>query len=111
MADDERQKVLNELRAWAGAGEIGRASHPALSRDQIIELAESGLVEVGSHSVTHPIFSKLSMSAQREEVQRSKSTLEEILGRPVTSFAYPFGSKSDYTGDEFNRRLGAWLGG
>ena len=34
---------------------------------------------------------------QRDEIQRSKNRLEEILDRPVTSFAYPYGTQKDYT--------------
>lgn len=39
----------------------------------------------------------LPIAAQRDEIQRSKIRLEEILMGPVTSFAYPYGTKADYT--------------
>jgi peptidoglycan/xylan/chitin deacetylase (PgdA/CDA1 family) len=97
LVEYDQRKVLDELSAWAGAEDIGQASGTVLSRVQVIELAQGGLVEVGSHSVTHPMCSALPLSAQRAEIQRSKSDLEDILGRPVTSFSYPFGAKSDYT--------------
>ena len=60
-------------------------------------MADDGLIEVGAHTVTHPVLSALPIEAQNAEVQQSKSDLEEVLGRPVTSFAYPFGSAADYT--------------
>ena len=34
---------------------------------------------------------------QETEIQGSKARLEEILGRSVTSFAYPYGLRSDYS--------------
>lgn len=34
------------------------------------------------------------MALQRDEIQQSKTSLEKILGRPVTSFAYPYGNYS-----------------
>jgi hypothetical protein len=39
------------------------------------------------------------VTEQREEILGSKRQLEEIVGRPVTSFAYPFGRIGDYTSD------------
>jgi peptidoglycan/xylan/chitin deacetylase (PgdA/CDA1 family) len=55
-------------------------------------MAEGGLVEVGAHTVTHPVLATLPVTAQRDEIHRSKSSLEEILGHSVTSFSYPHGS-------------------
>jgi peptidoglycan/xylan/chitin deacetylase (PgdA/CDA1 family) len=49
--------------------------------------------------VTHPVLSALSFDVQRTEVTRSKQHLEAILGRPVTSFSYPFGGRGDYSAD------------
>src|SRR5207247_10886050 len=47
--------------------------------------------------MTHPILSSLPQLEQRNEIQGSKKYLEQLLGRPVSSFAYPHGSRSDYT--------------
>jgi hypothetical protein len=47
--------------------------------------------------VTHSLLSAASGSAQRTEILHSRIQLEEILGCPVTSFAYPFGKRGDYT--------------
>jgi peptidoglycan/xylan/chitin deacetylase (PgdA/CDA1 family) len=93
----DRQRLLDELRAWAGMDSAGRPSHRLLARDEVLELAEAGLVEIGAHTVTHPVLSSLSEEEQRAEIKDSKSRLEEILGQPVTSFSYPFGLRRDYT--------------
>lgn len=97
LSEGERRKVLGELLAWAGAEPVGRSTHRALSPDEVFHLAEGELVEVGAHTVTHPVLSALPAAAQQAEIQRSKARLEEILGRPVTTFSYPYGSRSDYT--------------
>jgi peptidoglycan/xylan/chitin deacetylase (PgdA/CDA1 family) len=68
-----------------------------MTADEVARLAESKLIDVGAHTVTHPVLSTLSISMQREEILGSKTRLEEILGRQVTGFAYPFGSQRDYT--------------
>jgi peptidoglycan/xylan/chitin deacetylase (PgdA/CDA1 family) len=99
MSDCERQRVREELLAWAGATASARPSHRALTPDEITELAHDGLVEIGCHTVTHPQLSSLSADSQRDEIWRSKARLEEILDRPVTSFAYPYGRVCDYTNE------------
>lgn len=97
MAEHEQRNVLDQLRDLAGGPSTGRPTSPALSPAEVIELDAGGLVEVGSHSVTHPVLSGLSPAAQWTEIEQSKADLAEVLGRPVTSFAYPFGTRSDYT--------------
>jgi peptidoglycan/xylan/chitin deacetylase (PgdA/CDA1 family) len=60
-------------------------------------LDQGGLVEVGAHTVSHPLLSAHSLAFQRNEIRRSKVSLEEILGHPVTSFAYPYGAYTPET--------------
>jgi peptidoglycan/xylan/chitin deacetylase (PgdA/CDA1 family) len=99
LPEAERRPVLDELLAWAGAEPVGRSTYRALSPDELFRLAEGNLVEVGAHTVSHPVLSALPATAQLAEVQESKARLEEILGRPVISFAYPYGTRSDYTSE------------
>lgn len=97
MPENERRPLRDELLAWAGATGSARSTHRALSGDEMIELARGGLIEVGCHTVTHPQLSALNRDSQRNEIRQSKSELEDILGKPVTSFAYPYGQECDYT--------------
>jgi peptidoglycan/xylan/chitin deacetylase (PgdA/CDA1 family) len=39
----------------------------------------------------------MSLALQQEEIERSKSMLEDVLGRPCASFAFPYGCYSDDT--------------
>ncbi|MBU6482631.1 MAG: polysaccharide deacetylase family protein [Nitrospirae bacterium] len=91
--------VLGSLNKWAGTKPVCRPTHRALTPDEVRLLAQDGLVEVGSHTVEHPSLSALSVAGQRDEIRRSKIRLEEIVGHPVTSFAYPYGTRSDYTAE------------
>ncbi len=93
----EQARILDDLSAWAGLKPVARESHRFLTPDEILRLPDGGLVEVGAHTVTHPILSRLSVTSQRDEILGSKTQLEEILGSPVTTFAYPYGSRYDYT--------------
>jgi peptidoglycan/xylan/chitin deacetylase (PgdA/CDA1 family) len=94
-----QRKVLDDLQTWAGVQPVGPAAHRPLTFLETAALAQGGLVEVGSHTVTHPILSAHAAAVQREELQRSKARLEGVLDRPVTSFAYPYGRPSDYTAE------------
>lgn len=93
-----REQVISQLFAWAGIETSpGRQGHFAVSADELQGLPKDGLIEVGAHTVNHSALSALSLDDQRTEIIKSKSTLEEILGHPVFSFAYPFGERRDYT--------------
>jgi peptidoglycan/xylan/chitin deacetylase (PgdA/CDA1 family) len=91
LDEPERQRVLNVLSKWAEVEMAERECRRCLSRDEAAALARGNLVELGAHSVTHPILPSLRESSQRDEIRHSKLQLEELIGRPVTSFAYPYG--------------------
>ncbi|HYW51040.1 MAG TPA: polysaccharide deacetylase family protein [Gemmatimonadaceae bacterium] len=76
-----------------------RASHRCCSADELRELARSGLVEIGAHTISHPRLAQLDLDAQTRELATSRETLEAVLGRPVTAVAYPFGRSSDINAD------------
>jgi peptidoglycan/xylan/chitin deacetylase (PgdA/CDA1 family) len=92
LHDGERHRVVDELFAWAGIRPEARLTHRVVTANELVRLAEGGLVEVGAHTVTHPTLSTLPPDEQRDQVTQNKSRLEEVLGREVRSFAYPYGS-------------------
>lgn len=61
-----------------------------MNADQIKEMASAGW-EVGSHSVNHLDLTSLEPERQRYEVVDSRTMLENALGVPILTFAYPFG--------------------
>lgn len=61
-----------------------------MNADQIKEMASAGW-EVGSHSVNHLDLTSLDPERQRYEVVDSRTILEEKLGVPILTIAYPFG--------------------
>jgi peptidoglycan/xylan/chitin deacetylase (PgdA/CDA1 family) len=99
MESQARERQLEQLAAWAGLAVEGRPAYRALTSDEVKALAQDGLVEVGAHTMTHPVLSNLPGEAQQAEIVSSKRRLEELLGQPVTSFSYPYGTQSDYTTD------------
>ena len=63
---------------------------------ELREMCDSGLVEIGSHTVTHPILSTLRDNESAYEIRASRAEMEEHLGRSVTLFGIPNGTYKDY---------------
>ncbi len=63
-----------------------------LTRDQIKKIDQSGLVEIGSHTVSHPSLPSLTKEEQLQELGGSKSLLEELLGKKINLICYPYGA-------------------
>jgi peptidoglycan/xylan/chitin deacetylase (PgdA/CDA1 family) len=68
LSEEERQQVLARLRIWAGAASPDQLSRRALSADEVLELAQGGLIEVGAHTVTHRPLAGFSPALQRSEI-------------------------------------------
>jgi peptidoglycan/xylan/chitin deacetylase (PgdA/CDA1 family) len=66
---------------------------PLMSREEICFLQGKGVV-FGSHSATHSALGSLSPEQVVEEAVRSRTTIQGLLGTPVQSIAYPYGSTS-----------------
>jgi peptidoglycan/xylan/chitin deacetylase (PgdA/CDA1 family) len=88
----ERDAALSQLRAWSGWTERHDSTHRALTSEEIRRLAASPLIDIGAHTVSHPALTDLPMDGQRGEIARSRGTLTELTGKPVTSFSYPHGA-------------------
>ena len=65
-----------------------------LTAEQIQYWSAKG-IDFGAHSRNHPDLTTLSESEVRDELAGSRADLEEIVGAPVISFAYPFGHYDD----------------
>jgi peptidoglycan/xylan/chitin deacetylase (PgdA/CDA1 family) len=92
---DAKQEALGAVtRAIAAAGIDCKAlaRSEGLNVSQLRQLAASPLVTVGAHGMRHIKLAQASPAAVEQEMAGSRRTLEEIIGREVKHFAYPFGS-------------------
>jgi peptidoglycan/xylan/chitin deacetylase (PgdA/CDA1 family) len=71
-------------------------AEPRLSWSEVEALAAGG-VTIGSHAWSHRSLGAMSPASAHDEIRRSRERLEARTGSPVTSFAYPFGTRADYT--------------
>jgi len=72
------ERELYELMSWEELGGIDR-----------------GLVNIGSHTMTHSNLPMLNAQELVEELEGSRAVLERQLGRPVQDFCYPDGKHND----------------
>ncbi len=61
-----------------------------ISKEQLIEISNYGM-EIGSHGLTHIFMKKEPYETVKREILLSKYYLEDIIGKPVVSFAFPNG--------------------
>jgi glycosyltransferase involved in cell wall biosynthesis len=95
-SDTETRELAERLLTDA-FGPPDPAALPAfLDWDGVRALAAAG-VEIGGHTVTHPILPRTAPDRARDEIAAGRAQIEAALGRPVTAFAYPNGDHDDAT--------------
>lgn len=101
----ERQQRVETLAAM---NEVPLPAGSMMTKREIKALHAAGM-EIGAHTVSHPILSKLVRSDAMNEIRVSREKLEAIIGAPVTLFAYPNGKpRQDYLAEHVDmvRELG-----
>ncbi len=103
---DERQAAIAHLQDVSGVHEL--PANLMMSSDQLRLLHRAGM-EVGGHTVHHPILTTLTLAEAETEISTGRSRLQEIIDAPVEVFAYPNGNPErdyDHCHVELLRRLG-----
>jgi peptidoglycan/xylan/chitin deacetylase (PgdA/CDA1 family) len=96
LEQSHRESVTDAIRTVA----CDRSPPPLMmSEDQVRSLRRHGM-DIGGHTVTHPILTRLDADQALAEIRRGKDALEAILREPVRMFAYPNGvPNQDYTSE------------
>lgn len=87
LAPDVRAQRVAAVATAAGVAPAGQLM---MTREQVRALADAGM-EIGCHTHTHPILTSVPPEQARADIAENKRELEDIIGRPVTVFAYPNG--------------------
>jgi peptidoglycan/xylan/chitin deacetylase (PgdA/CDA1 family) len=95
---DERQVTdsLFALRSVLGNQMAAGGDDRMMTQVELKDLASSRWINIGAHTRSHPALAALAPEEQREEVGEGRIALEAIIDKPVTTFAYPFGTKDDF---------------
>lgn len=89
--------VLDAIEAQLGIRSVRRQSHRWMTVAELQQLAQAPGVEIGGHTISHPFLSSLDAPEQRREIEGCRHDLEALVGRPVRSFAYPYGAPDAFT--------------
>jgi peptidoglycan/xylan/chitin deacetylase (PgdA/CDA1 family) len=96
---DFLEKAVPVLRAQGLAASVfittafaASGSPLYLDRDAIVELSRDPRIDIGSHAVTHRRLTDCSDVDVRNELRDSRNQLEDWIGRPVRTLAYPHGA-------------------
>lgn len=90
--DYRRVTVLDDLfmRYAVSLGDLSETYF--MTPSELRDLANHPLVTIGAHGVSHRALVNLEASGVEREMSESRHYLEELLGRPVRHFAYPYGN-------------------
>ncbi len=86
----DREAVMEQIREGCGRPALDLAGRRTLAPEEVVRLADGGLVEIGCHTVTHPLVDGLASSERAWEIRTASDTLRDVLGAAPTSFSYPF---------------------
>jgi peptidoglycan/xylan/chitin deacetylase (PgdA/CDA1 family) len=101
----ERLELVNMLAELSGAT---LPNNLMMASSQVKGLRQGGM-QIGAHTVSHPILASLSVDEARAEIAQSRDVLEGLLAERVPLFAYPNGKPGqDYNADSV--RLARELG-
>jgi peptidoglycan/xylan/chitin deacetylase (PgdA/CDA1 family) len=93
---EERLVQVGRLVEIAG---IALPNDLMMTSEQVRQLQRAGM-DIGGHTVNHPILAKLAPQQARAEIAEGKQALEAITGAPVALFAYPNGKPgADYSAE------------
>lgn len=122
LADVNKKRFI---RSVLGALQVSCPDKPteeyrAMTWDELQEMDKNG-IEIGSHTMNHPILSRIGQEALTEELGTSKKTLEAKLGHGISTFCYPNSGPGDinetviasvqeagYSGAVFGTDLKTW---
>lgn len=84
------QKYRMKATLYVISGFVGYRGF--LSEEQLQEMVQSGLVEVGAHTVNHVYLKGMANNIAKDQIEESKRAIEKMTGETVYSFAYPYGA-------------------
>lgn len=91
MRANERETFLEELSEKVRTDTQPREAYRSMSREELKRLADSPLVTIGGHTVTHCSLSAQDADLQKWEIEESKRFLENVIQQELRVFSYPFG--------------------
>lgn len=91
QSEEDRGRVLQELEDRLGAPAAADRGGWPMTADEVRALVAGGLVDIGAHTVTHPMLSRLPAGDKAIEIRQSRADCRRLSGGDPACFAYPHG--------------------
>jgi peptidoglycan/xylan/chitin deacetylase (PgdA/CDA1 family) len=88
--------LLGKSNQWDAL--VGEVQEPMMDIAQVKDWLAAGH-DIGSHTLTHPYLTRLTMQQVSEEISASRKKLENLFGRPIEHFCYPYGDCNEAVRD------------
>jgi glycosyltransferase involved in cell wall biosynthesis/peptidoglycan/xylan/chitin deacetylase (PgdA/CDA1 family) len=93
LPDFERHRICTQASELAGTQDTEPAKMMRI--EELLEWSRAGM-EVGSHTISHPILSRLSATERGRELRESRAILERWVETPIRNLAFPNGKPGDW---------------
>ncbi len=96
LPEEIKEKAIERLAKALGAPlpRTPPEEFSPITWDEAREMQANG-IEIGSHTLTHPILTRIGDERLKLELRESRSRLEEVFGRRIEHFCYPNGDHDD----------------
>ena len=104
----EIEALMEDQEKWTAVNQLPRLLDVSISPDtfaglhltwdQVRTMTATG-IEMGAHTQSHPILTRVSLAQARQELEGSKNRIEAEINQPVKLFAYPNGLSTDFNAD------------
>ena len=97
LPEERTEAFLAWIAEQSGSGRCDplEAREDWLTWDGARELRDAGM-EIGGHTVDHPVLAWLPPAAQRAQIVECKRRIEDELERPMRIFSYPIGQADSF---------------
>jgi peptidoglycan/xylan/chitin deacetylase (PgdA/CDA1 family) len=104
ISDEVKEETIQSIARQLGVEvpDEPPAEFAPITWRQAREMDRAG-IEMGSHTVTHPILPNVCLQRVRRELNESRLRLESVLGHSVTLFCYPNGDMTGEVREEVKR--------
>jgi peptidoglycan/xylan/chitin deacetylase (PgdA/CDA1 family) len=103
----ERDAAMDQFRSATNLGAADLSDLP-MTAGEVAELTRDGLVQIGGHTVSHPVLTLLGPEERQREILEGKRRCEELANGPVSGFAYPHGAENEACRNAVRENGFAW---
>lgn len=91
LPESQQRDVLDQIHRSGKTAAPLTDLNRCITAEELRQLDRHELIEIGAHTMTHCDLASASTEKKGAEISSSKAMLEEMLGRTMRTFSYPYG--------------------